>query len=366
MDKLTFAFISFLICLLSSCSGGTGVSASQIDGYDMMESCPDVIKNLKVIPLEETESSLLTGPIKKVVRVDSKFLVQDSFMSLYCFDENGKFLNRISREGRANNEYISLSTFCVDKENNILLFDSFTDKVLRYTIDGSFIDAVKMKKGTLTYTCDCFFLDEDRLFQTCFLMGEQNEIYSYLHFADGIRNNIYTCPMSTSGAMEMVGKHAVSQNSNGCHLIIPFDNNVYKLEGNELKSIISISTEGKLPSENVLRDQKDFSIMTSVNLSDQGYFQGFTGLYETDKYMLLTYYNLDGFLIEKGTDKGVRFELEECDNGSVPFLGLIADGPDYLIGVSSYEKIDDYEQIKKRCGQIEKTSNPYLLVYEFD
>ena len=184
-------------------------------------------------------------------------------------------------------DYIFNSTkdgdFKLDDDGNVIIFDSFTDKVLKYSIDGRFIDMVKMKKGSLKNTHDCFFLDEDRLFQTCFLMGEQNEIYSYLHFADGIRNNIYTCPMSTSGAMEMVGKHTVSQNSNGCHLIIPFDNNVYKLEGNELKSIISISTEGKLPSENVLRDQKDFSIMTSVNLSDQGYFQGFTGLYETDK-----------------------------------------------------------------------------------
>lgn len=366
MKKVIIPVLFFSYGLLSSCSGGVGVSGDEIEGYDQMSSCPDVISSLRIIPLEETESSLLTGPVQKVIQVDSMFLVQDSYRALYCFDNTGKFLNSISRHGRSKNEFITLSSFCLDDDGNVIIFDSFTDKVLKYSIDGRFIDVVKMKKGSLKNTHDCFFLDEDRLFQTCFLMGEQNEIYSYLHFADGIRNNIYTCPMSTSGAMEMVGKHAVSQNSNGCHLIIPFDNNVYKLEGNELKSIISISTEGKLPSENVLRDQKDFSIMTSVNLSDQGYFQGFTGLYETDKYMLLTYYNLDGFLIEKGTDKGVRFELEECDNGSVPFLGLIADGPDYLIGVSSYEKIDDYEQIKKRCGQIEKTSNPYLLVYEFD
>ena len=357
MKKVIISVLFFSYSLLSSCSGGVGVSGDEIEGYDQMSSCPDVISSLRIIPLEETESSLLTGPVQKVIQVDSMFLVQDSFMSLYCFDENGKFLNRISREGRANNEYISLSTFCVDKENNILLFDSFTDKVLRYTIDGSFIDAVKMKKGTLTYTRDCFFLDEERLFQTNFLMGEHNEVYSSLHFPDEIRDNIYTFPMSTSGAMEMVGKHSVSLNSDGCHLILPFDNNVYKLEGNELTSILSISTEGRLPSEKVLRDQKEFSIMTSVNLSDQGYFQGFTGLFETDKYMLLTYYNLDGFLIEKGTDKGVHFKLEECDNGSVPFLGLIADGSNYLIGVSTYEELCEYEQISRRTGRIERTSN---------
>ena len=119
MKKVIIAVLFFSYSLLSSCSGGVGVSGDEIEGYDQMSSCPDVISSLRIIPLEETESSLLTGPVQKVIQVDSMFLVQDSYRALYCFDNTGKFLNSISRHGRSKNEFITLSSFCLDDDGNV-------------------------------------------------------------------------------------------------------------------------------------------------------------------------------------------------------------------------------------------------------
>ena len=71
--------------------------------------------------------------------MDDRLLVAD-FMtkSVYIFDMQGKYLNKISKVGRAGNEYVSMDAVMFDPEKKeVIVYDIMTEKVLYYALDGS-------------------------------------------------------------------------------------------------------------------------------------------------------------------------------------------------------------------------------------
>ncbi|MEL6864145.1 MAG: 6-bladed beta-propeller, partial [Bacteroidota bacterium] len=60
-------------------------------------------------------------------------------------DDQGKYLSRIDQIGRGPSEYIEITDFTASlKENNIVIYDDKQQKVLKYDLDGNFIDATRI------------------------------------------------------------------------------------------------------------------------------------------------------------------------------------------------------------------------------
>lgn len=354
----------FLLTFIFSCNGKGSDSSIIVSGYDeYSDGSRDVVNQVKFIPLEETEISLLSGPISKIVEVDSAFIVQDFNRGLYRFSRSGKFMNKISNKGRSASEYVTLSTFCVDADDRVLIFDSFSNKIIRFTQDGNFVDVVRVPDKLLTNTQDCVMMEDGKIFQTCYLMGDFNKVYSVIDMGTWERTILYESPMKTDDVMEMVGRHMVSMNGGVPCYVKPFDNSLYTLNSgaNEAKWY-EISTESKIPDKKHLASVP-FSIMTSVELSNHGFFQGFTGCFQTDQKILLTYYNADAFLYSKSDNHGIRFDLENVDDGIVPLLGLVADSASYLIGVVDGSKLSEYPIFNDYLKDCQEFSNPYIVLY---
>lgn len=102
--------------------------------------------NLEIIRLETNDSSLLNfdnqavGP-RLEMRYDGKhyFVLDQNQKSLFRFQKNGTFLNKIGRSGDGPAEYAETKDFVIDPETNIVDILSSNGKIVSYTYDGKYL-----------------------------------------------------------------------------------------------------------------------------------------------------------------------------------------------------------------------------------
>lgn len=141
MRKILIILAGFL---LVACGGGKTEAADDAPVVVIDPNSKDVIKmsdfveSVEYIQLEAAPEALLKH-IDKVYLMDDRLFVAD-FMTktVYIFDLQGKYLNKISKVGRAGNEYVSMDAVMFDpKKKEVIVYDIMTEKVLYYTLDGT-------------------------------------------------------------------------------------------------------------------------------------------------------------------------------------------------------------------------------------
>tara|TARA_A100000171_G_C2134439_1_gene149079 strand:- start:538 stop:1716 length:1179 start_codon:yes stop_codon:yes gene_type:complete len=113
------------------------------------ESFVDMIESVELMQFEETDESLLSA-IRKINRLDDGFVFHpdkkigaDDHLSIYFFNENGKFQKKINRQGQGPEEYSSIEDLWI--ENGLVAVYSMLKSVIyRYTTEGEFIDSRKL------------------------------------------------------------------------------------------------------------------------------------------------------------------------------------------------------------------------------
>lgn len=124
----------------------------------------DSIKDTKVIILESNENCLLAD-IEKILFVNDNIYIKDRISKiLYVFSRGGEFMFKIDKQGRGPGEYISISDFDVNKNNNnIYVYSAGDAKILKYDDHGVFISSSKVN---FSFN-DIFTLEEnDKIFFT--------------------------------------------------------------------------------------------------------------------------------------------------------------------------------------------------------
>lgn len=105
----------------------------------------DVFDNISFIKLETNEHCLI-GKISKLIALDKYFIIMDiNNDNIFVFNESGRFINQIGSKGQGGSEYIHTDDIVYDKYiDAVLILDRDGKKILRYKIDGSFIDNIKL------------------------------------------------------------------------------------------------------------------------------------------------------------------------------------------------------------------------------
>lgn len=103
-----------------------------------------IAENIEYIPLQTTDS-ILIGHVKKMVVWQGDLYIWDKQTeSIYLFDANGKFKNKVSKQGGGPEEYPRIYDFEVDRQNgNIWIYSDITGKFYQYTTSGEFVKQVK-------------------------------------------------------------------------------------------------------------------------------------------------------------------------------------------------------------------------------
>lgn len=152
------------------------------------EEFDKMFKRISVIPLE-TKDECIISSIKKTVEADGNIYVlsedDGGQTSLYRFDDEGRFLNRIGEMGNAQNEYNCINSFFVTG-GDVYLLDSYLQKMLRCTREGKCIDVVSMGE-TLKFIRDAQVLEDSKtvLLSYGINFGEKHALYRLVDIATG-------------------------------------------------------------------------------------------------------------------------------------------------------------------------------------
>ncbi|ATA73706.1 hypothetical protein CGC49_10750 [Capnocytophaga sp. H4358] len=106
----------------------------------------DYIESCRVVPLE-TRKDALVNKIEKVIVANNKVYLHCDRDKILIFEaDTGKFINKIHAVGQGPEEYTEITDFAIEKRtNNICTYDERKHKVIKYTADGRFINAVRTK-----------------------------------------------------------------------------------------------------------------------------------------------------------------------------------------------------------------------------
>ena len=105
----------------------------------------NIADSLHYIQLETIDECLIGG-IKKIYAVGDKLIIfdRDITKSIYFFERDGTFINKISRIGQGPGEYVSITDIAIKEEDEeIIIWDIRTRKLLVYNFDGTFISNIE-------------------------------------------------------------------------------------------------------------------------------------------------------------------------------------------------------------------------------
>jgi len=114
----------------------------------------DLYDSIKFIKLETKRESLI-GRIDKILFYDNKYFILDQVQgkSVFVFDKNGKYLYRIGKNGKGPGEYDLPNDIAINVySNNIIIYNNNNKKLLSYSLDGKFIDEIKLKYYINSFT----------------------------------------------------------------------------------------------------------------------------------------------------------------------------------------------------------------------
>lgn len=317
-----------------------------IEGYDTGNRNNGeglAIKSFRMLPLEALPECMLGNP-SKVEVLDSLIFIHDN-NSLHVFDTNGKFLNHIGRRGNGHSEYINLSSFCIDKEGYVLLIDSYKSNILKYTYSGSFVEQVNIPEGVLANVHNAALIGRDSLFISEYLYNASHILYSIIDLNSGTKTIVADTPLQTANTMESVGVHSFSQYNGKIRYIKPLDNVIYSLTSNDE---FEISTTQQVFSEKELSEIKDFSINTYATNMANNIFCGFSDIFETEKYIILSLKNLEYTVIDKQLSTCRRYSYKiDSEDTNLPLYEIACSNSNILVGILTPVEIQHLKENAK-------------------
>ncbi len=146
-------FLSLTYLLLCACSGKvTQQQAIVIDLMDAQDSIPYsvFVDSIETIPLETTDSCLI-GYIQDIAATDDRFFILDQKQqTVWVFDRQGNFINRIGKRGNGPGEYVRISQIEYDKRKQMIVLLVW-NRLMYYTPDGRYIKSEELPMGAADF-----------------------------------------------------------------------------------------------------------------------------------------------------------------------------------------------------------------------
>lgn len=318
----------------------------------------------------------------------SKIAIEDSLIffcsneCLYSFHMDGSFNTTYGMQGRAGNEYINLSAYYVDKDTKqVCIIDDYSGKLLYYGYDGSFIRKQELEALTRNTSMlyDVRLLPDGRLFAHNRIYNDSRLLFSIIDLKSGSITGFKSVLFSTANTAEYCGEHLCNLFDGHLYYLLPFDPNIYLLDGDKETVLREIPGVENVPTEKELEGITDYNFFTGFNMYNEGRFAGFSGVYETDSLIFLNELELlNYYIIDKNSGKQKRYQYSlDDDFKTLPIKSIKATYKDWLIGVidpmNLIQMFEDMPKnpsdpyLKKLRDTADKTtieSNPVLLFYK--
>lgn len=105
----------------------------------------DVFEPLSFVQLETSDSSMVSNILKVCLSDDSIFILSVNPFKISRFDLEGNFVSTISREGRAEGEYLAISDIDYSVSEKMLYIDDAVKGIIRYRPGGMYVSTIPLK-----------------------------------------------------------------------------------------------------------------------------------------------------------------------------------------------------------------------------
>jgi hypothetical protein len=155
-------YLVLLACLWLVCCGQANQRVALFEEHVENDSIPvidlsdldlnqvplfsDIYDSISFVKLETRDDAFI-GDINKIIAVDGKFIIMDAdqAQSVLVFDDKGRFLNRIGRNGRGPQEYEYPSDITYDKYNDEIIINNNNRQMLMFfKLDGTFVKEIPL------------------------------------------------------------------------------------------------------------------------------------------------------------------------------------------------------------------------------
>lgn len=188
---------------------------------------------------------------------------------------------------------------------------------------------------------DAEFETDNLLFMANYIYNDKNDIYTRWNTTTNEVSVVDNARVKTEGTLEFVGTHPFCNYNGDIRYILPFSD---VIKSTNATNTICFQTAKRVLTDSELQDMTDFSIMAYSNHIND--FIGFSNIFETDNYLLLTFSNLEYIVVDKRRNECFRssYRYEE-GHEAFPLLNILSSKENTLIGIIAME---EYSHLKSK------------------
>lgn len=240
------------ISVLFACSK---VSDAEILAVDInpKRTTPDsvIFKDREIVILETCPKSIIAGVVAMDMYKDNLYILDDRRANIFVFKRDGTFVSTIGRKGRGPGEYTSISSFCIDRENDELIISVGTPrKLVYYSLSGEFIAETEVD-DYLYQILKC----GDRLYGRL-TADEKHDFVVYTFEEHKVKSVEYPAIAKLKSNKEEIMTPAgnmILASRYGTLFTRVFDNTLYEVSGNRLVPLVTLDFgKYQLPDANTL------------------------------------------------------------------------------------------------------------------
>jgi hypothetical protein len=384
-----FIFLSVIsIFIFAQCKN----NAKQIDENIAVIHCLNCTKtlsfaenntlfpNVEYLQLETTDDCLI-DEIKQVEVMDTNIFVLNNSENLYIFSKNsGNFVNQIGKKGQGPGEYLSIRGFFVDRKGKTLsLIDLWGKKVIKYDLDGTFIETKNISAGRGFEELAMCADNGNILFYNLFGKLSTTAYSAYKVENDSIENIIPYGNFKIITAYVPFSRHPMTYSNEGIDFIMPLDNLIYQYKDDKVNNRYQLEFSGKAPNIKMVSESDNPIVSSTWKLAFENVFPGFTAIYETPDKLLLNSYNNKGgmayFIADKNKLAGSYYDYAFSPQSINPVFGIIGASEDVFISQleapqlvqwrEEYKDLTKIPDIRLReiIQNVQFEDNPCLVFY---
>ncbi len=368
-----YIFACILTIVLSSCTlEHKEEHVQQISGYDReapLQNLKDLIASFSCVQLQRTRESAISN-IDKLEMIDS-IIVVSADNRLLAFDTNGKFLHAFGDKVHLPYEYTTLTSFYRDMDNNIVVVDADSGRLVTYDLSGRYLVTQKVNPKLLTDVQDVCQINRNTIFASMYVHGSSNALFEVIDLTHGFVEDRAHSTIKAGETRLQIGYHPFSKLGNAIRWICPCSK---RIDGYNVDCSLLINSSKREPRKEALQPIDDLSVAIYHPLMQNQLFVGFTDIFETKDYLVLSCLDMEYTIINKRTWKCARYVYPQ--NGTyetLPIVGVRASTEDYLVGILypldlEQLRVDDItdDGIRKILDlrqHFDKNGNPILLLY---
>jgi hypothetical protein len=274
----------------------------------------EISNRIKYIPLETTDD-ILIGSIDKLEVKDSLFFFLDrQSQIIWCFDQNGKYKYKIDKRGQGPGEYIRIFDFNIDNKNNqILILDRDTRKILFYNLNGEYITDLKMDITATRFSV----LTDNFLFYTSgrdIHMGKSKDEFGYNFFLVNKKGQITSKYFPYNELTDNSMEDKIFENHQNSAFVHYATNDIiyeFNDSGDIINKIVFDFGKYKIPAK------------TSTNDKNNPHYAHIFQVFYSEIFMYVVYIyemRLRFILHDNKTGKQINGSMLENDMDYIPFL----------------------------------------------